>query len=84
MTPLLLHFKTEIRWIFVCIGDTTKRIYFSTAQLFETLYEWYNLWEEIQQLQPCGQQHTQLKTGDQPLAVVGLLQKTWGLLLLPG
>ena len=65
MTPLFLCFKTEIRWIFVCIGDTTKRIYFSTAQLFETLYEWYNLWEELWQLQPCGQQHTQLKTDDQ-------------------
>ena len=64
-TLLFLCFKTETRWIFVCIGDTTKRIYFSTVQLFETLYEWYNLWEELQQLQPCGQQHTQLKTDDQ-------------------
>ena len=34
-------------------------------QLFETLYEWYNLWEELRQLQPCGQQYTQLKTDDQ-------------------
>ena len=47
------------------IGDITKRIYFSTAQLFETMYEWYNLWEELRQLQPCRQQYTQLKTDDQ-------------------
>ena len=47
------------------IEDTTKRTYFSTAQRFETLYKWYNLWEELQQLQPCGQQHTQLNTDDQ-------------------
>ena len=32
---------------------------------FETLYEWYNLWEELQQLQPYGQQYMQLKTDDQ-------------------
>ena len=65
MTPLFLHFKSEIQWIFVHTWDTTKQIYFSTVQLFETLYEWYNLWEELRQLQPCGQQHTQLKTDDQ-------------------
>ena len=47
------------------IGDITKCIHFSTAQLFETLHEWYNLWKELQQLQPCGQQYTQLKTDDQ-------------------
>ena len=46
-------------------GDITKCIHFSTVQLFETLYERYNLWEELQQLQPCGQQYTQLKTDDQ-------------------
>ena len=49
----------------MCIEDIIKQIYFSTAQLFETLYEWYNLWEELQQLQPCGQQYTQLKSDDQ-------------------
>ena len=43
-------------------GDTIKRVYFLTAQLFATLYEWYNLWKELRQLQPNGQQHTQLKT----------------------
>ena len=32
-----------------------------------TLYEWYNLWEELQQLQLNGQQHTQLKTYDQQI-----------------
>ena len=61
-TPLFLHFKSKIRWTFVHIGDITKHIYFSTAQLFATLYEWYNLWEELQQLQPCGQLYTQFKT----------------------
>ena len=35
---------------------------FLTAQLFATLYEWYNLWEELWQLLPNGQQHTQLNT----------------------
>ena len=44
---------------------TLWNIYFSTAWLFETLYEWYSLWEELQQLQPYGQQYTQLKTDDQ-------------------
>ena len=63
--PLFLHFKSEIQWIFVHIGDITKHIYFTTVQLFETLYKWYNLWEELQQLQPCKQQHTQLNTDDQ-------------------
>ena len=41
--PLFSHFKTEIQQISVCIGDTIKRVYFLTAQLFATLYEWYNL-----------------------------------------
>ena len=49
----------------MCIGEPTRQVYFSTAQLFKTLYEWYNLWEELWQLQPNGQQHTQLKTYDQ-------------------
>ena len=47
------------------IEDITKGVYFSTVQLFETLYEWYNLWEELRQLQPYGQQYAQLKTDDQ-------------------
>ena len=65
MTPLFLHFKSEIRWTFVHIGDSTKCIYFSTVRFFKTLYEWYNLWEELRQLQLYGQQYTQLKTDDQ-------------------
>ena len=65
--PLFLHFKSETWQTFVCIGDITKYIYFSIARRFETLYEWYNLWEELRQLQPCEQQHTQLKTDDQPI-----------------
>ena len=69
MTPLFLHFKSKIQWIFVNIGEITKRIYFSTVQLFETLHEWYNLWEELRQLQPCEQQHTQLKTDDQLIQI---------------
>ena len=64
-TPPFLSFKREIRWNFGHIGDITKCIYLSTAQLFETLYEWYNLWEELRQLQPYGQQYTQLNTDDQ-------------------
>ena len=47
------------------IADTTKCTYFSTAHLFRTLHEWYNLWEELQQLQPSGQRHTQLNTNHQ-------------------
>ena len=42
-----------------------KMSIFVTVQLFKTLYEWYNLWEELWQQQPNGQQHTQLKTYDQ-------------------
>ena len=57
------------------IGDITKCVYFFTAQLFETLYEWYNLWEELQQLQPCGQQYTQLKTDDQLILTLPLYDK---------
>ena len=49
----------------MCIGEITRCTYFSTARLFETLYEWYNLWKELQQLQPCRQQYTQLNTDDQ-------------------
>ena len=33
--------------------------------IFETLYGWYTLWKELQQLQPYEQQHKQLKTDDQ-------------------
>ena len=65
MTPLFLHFKSQIQQTFVHIRNITKCIHFSTVQLFETLYEWYNLGKELQQLQPCGQQYTQLKTDDQ-------------------
>ena len=46
-SKLVLHFKSEARQTFVCIGDITKCIYFSIARHFETLYEWYNLWDEL-------------------------------------
>ena len=65
MIPLFLHFKSETRLTFVCIRDITKHIPFSIARLFETLYKWYTLWQEVQQLQPCEQQQKQLKTDDQ-------------------
>ena len=42
-----------------------KMYIFSTAQIFGTLHEWYNLWEELRQLQPSGQRHTQLNTNHQ-------------------
>ena len=45
--------------------DTTKRTYFSTIQIFGTLHEWYHLSEELWQLQPNGQWHTQLNTNHQ-------------------
>ena len=64
-TPFFLHFKTGIRWIFGYIANTTIHTYFSTAQIFGTLHEWYNLWEELWQLQPSGQQSTQLNTNHQ-------------------
>ena len=32
--------------------------------IFKTLYGWYALWKELQQLEPCEQQHEQLKTDD--------------------
>ena len=65
MTPFFLRFTTEIRQIFGYIAGTTKCTYFSTAQIFGTLHEWYNLWEELQQLQPSGHRHTQLNTNHQ-------------------
>ena len=43
----------------MCIGGHYEMSIFSHCT---TLYEWYNLWEELQQLQPNRQQHTQLKT----------------------
>ena len=46
----------------VMIADTTIHTYFTAAQIFRTLHEWYNLWEELRQLQPSGQQHTQENT----------------------
>ena len=45
--------------------DTTIRTYFTAAQIFGTLHEWYNLWEELRQLQPSGQWHTQKNTNYQ-------------------
>ena len=65
VTPLFLHFKSKIQRTFVHIGDITKCTYFSTAQLFETLYEWYYLWKELRELHPCEQQYLQLKADDQ-------------------
>ena len=60
--PPFLCFKIVIRQISVHIENTIKQVYFLTAQLFTTIYKWYNLWEELWQLQPNRQQHTQLKT----------------------
>ena len=65
MIPLFLCFKRETRWTFVCIGNITKCTYFSIARIFETLYGWCTLWKELRQLQPCEQQHKQLKSDDQ-------------------
>ena len=64
-TPFLLYFQPGLRWIFGYIADTTIRTYFSAAQIFGTLHEWYNLWEELRQLQPSEQQHTQKNTNYQ-------------------
>ena len=64
-TPFFLCFQTGIRQIFGYIADTTIRTYFSAAQIFRTLHEWYNLWEELKQLQPSGQWHTQKNTNHQ-------------------
>ena len=50
--PLFLHFKREIQWIFVCIGNIRKHKYSFITCIFETLYGWYTLWKELQQLQP--------------------------------
>ena len=69
MIPLFLHFKTETQWTFECIGNITKRTYFSIARLFKTLYGWYTLWKELQQLQPCEHQHKLLKTDDLPVQI---------------
>ena len=48
----------------MCIGNIIKHTYFSIAHIFETLHGLYILWKELQQLQPCEQQHKQLKTDD--------------------
>ena len=44
------------------IADITIHTYFTAAQIFGTLHEWYNLWEELRQLQPSGQRRTQKNT----------------------
>ena len=65
VTSFFLHFQTGIQWIFGYIADTIICTYFSAAQIFRTLHEWYNLWEELWQLQPSGQLHTQLNPNHQ-------------------
>ena len=50
---------------FLCALGTLQNEYIFHCTTFPTLYEWYTLWEELRQLQACGQQHTQLKTDDQ-------------------
>ena len=65
VTPFLLYFQPGLPRIFEYIAHTTIRIYFSAAQIFGTLHEWYNLWEELRQLQPSGQQRTQKNTNYQ-------------------
>ena len=44
------------------MADTIKRTYLSTAQIFRILHQWYTLWQELRQLQPTGQQHTNRDT----------------------
>ena len=47
------------------MADTIKCTYLSTVQIFGILHQWYNLWQELRQLQPNGQQYTQLNTTHQ-------------------
>ena len=65
VTPFFLCFQTGIQRIFGYIVDTTIHTHFSAAQIFGTLHEWYNLWEELKQLQPSGQWCTQKNTNHQ-------------------
>ena len=65
VTPFFLYFQPGLQQIFGYIVDTTIHTYFSTAQIYGTLHEWYNLWEELRQLQPSGQWHTQKNTNYQ-------------------
>ena len=62
VTPFFLRFKTDIQWIFGHTVETIKCTYLSTVQIFGILHQWYTLWQELRQLQPTGQQHTQLNT----------------------
>ena len=54
ITPLVLRFTTNIQQIFGHVADAIRHIYLATTQVFGTLYQWYTLWREIQQLQPTG------------------------------
>ena len=38
--------------------DTIKHTYLSITQVFGIWYQWYTLWQELRQLQPTGQRHT--------------------------
>ena len=62
VTPFLLYFQPGLQWIFGYIVDTTIHTYFTAAQIFGTLHEWYNLWEELRQLQPSEQSCTEKNT----------------------
>ena len=59
VTPFILYFQPGLQQIFGYIADTTIHTYFSAAQIYRTLHEWYNLWKELVQLQPSGQRRTQ-------------------------
>ena len=61
-TPFILYFQPGLQWIFGYIVDTTVHTYFSAAQIYGTLHEWYNLWKELGQLEPRGQWCTQKNT----------------------
>ena len=50
-----LIFSTWTLMDFLGILQTLQYIHiFTAAQIFGTLHEWYNLWEELRQLQPSG------------------------------
>ena len=55
ITPLFLQFTANIQQILGHMAAAIRRIYLATTQVFGTLYQWYNLWREIKQLQPIRQ-----------------------------
>ena len=59
---LFMYFKDSIFWTLSRIGDSVHHISLYIVHIFNTLFELYTIWKELQQLQPQDQHFQQPRT----------------------